>query len=96
MFKIGVTAIGKLAIGLLENLGIIDANTAKIANQAVANFAELPGRMLEMGANIMEGLKNGIVSAGNRAIAAAREIASNIGSTVKTFFNIQSPSRLIF
>lgn len=95
MFKIGVTAIGKLAIGLLENLGIIDANTAKIANQAVANFAELPGRMVEMGANIMEGLKNGIVSAGNRAIAAAREIASNIGSTVKTFFNIQSPSRLM-
>jgi hypothetical protein len=95
MFKIGVTAIGKLAIGLLENLGIIDANTAKVANQAVANFAELPGRMLEIGVNIMEGLKNGIVSAGNRAIAAAREIASSIGSTVKTFFNIQSPSRLM-
>ena len=95
MFKIGVTAIGKLAIGLLENLGIIDANTAKVANQAVANFADLPGRMLEIGVNIMEGLKNGIVSAGNRAIAAAREIASSIGSTVKTFFNIQSPSRLM-
>ncbi len=96
MFKVGATAIGKLAIGLLENLGIIDANTAKIANQAVANFAELPGRMVEMGANIMEGLKNGIVSAGNRAIAAAREISSSIAKAVSGLFKMNSPSRLMF
>lgn len=51
--------------------------------------------LLQVGKDIMQGLVNGIKSMGNQAVQAAKDIASDIGSSVKDFFGIHSPSRLM-
>lgn len=95
LFEVGVKAIGELAIGILSKLGVIDSNTAKILSSMVNSFAELPGKMLDIGIQAMSGLADGIISAGKRALDAAKNIAADIGNSIKGFFDIRSPSRLM-
>ena len=95
LFQIAVQAIGQLAIGILSKLGLIDSNTARIMQSMVDSFANLPSKLMDIGMQAMAGLANGIMSAGKRALDAAKAIASEIGSSIKGFFDIRSPSRLM-
>lgn len=50
----------------------------------------------EVGANIIRGLVNGMTSMLDSAMETARNIGSGIAGTLKSFFGIQSPSKLMF
>lgn len=95
LFQIAVQAIGQLAIGILSKLGLIDSNTARIMQSMVDSFANLPSKLMDIGMQAMAGLANGIISKGKQALDAAKNIASEIGSTIKGFFKMRSPSRLM-
>jgi phage-related minor tail protein len=49
----------------------------------------------EIGANIIQGLLNGLESMKAKVVNTAKNIASGIGDSVKDFFDIHSPSRLM-
>ncbi|ABR46658.1 phage tail tape measure protein, TP901 family [Alkaliphilus metalliredigens QYMF] len=49
----------------------------------------------EVGSDIVQGLINGITSMGSDAAQAARDVASGIGNSVKSFFGINSDSKLM-
>lgn len=49
----------------------------------------------EIGKNIMQGLTNGITSMKDSVVNAAKDVANSIGDSVKDFFGIHSPSRLM-
>ncbi|ASA25423.1 phage tail tape measure protein [Paenibacillus donghaensis] len=50
--------------------------------------------LTQIGADIMNGLKNGIKSKANELGQAAKDISSKIGESIRDFFGIHSPSRL--
>lgn len=52
--------------------------------------------LFEIGANIIRGLVNGMASMLGKAKEIASNIGNNIASTFKSFFGIQSPSKLMF
>ena len=95
LFQIAITAVGRMAIGLLSRLGLISGSTAQIMQNMVSGFASLPGKLMEMGKLAIAGLANGIKAAGAQALNAAKQIASDVGNAVKSFFDIRSPSRLM-
>lgn len=61
----------------------------------IAFFSGLPAKMTEFGANIMQGLADGITNAAGAAVNAAGQAASNVAGSVANFFGIRSPSRLM-
>lgn len=58
-------------------------------------FAGLPALMIGYGRDIVMGLARGISAAGDAAVAEAKAIASRVAGSVKGFFGIQSPSKLM-
>jgi len=51
--------------------------------------------MAEVGKNIIKGLINGIKSMKDAVVNTAKDVASSIGNSIKDFFTIKSPSRLM-
>ena len=51
--------------------------------------------MKDVGKNIIQGLINGIKSMKDAVVRAAKDVANGIGDSVKDFFGIKSPSRLM-
>lgn len=95
MLKMGVEAIGKLAVGIMTSMGVPESRARAVVAHVVGALTSLPSKMMEMGKQAIQGLADGIKAAGARALDAAKQIASDIGSAVKGFFDIQSPSRLM-
>lgn len=95
LLKMGIEAIGKLAIGIMTAMGIPEGRARAVVVSIVAALVNLPSKMMEMGKQAMQGLADGIINAGAKALDAAKQIASDIGGAVKGFFNINSPSRLM-
>ncbi|PQC13871.1 phage major capsid protein [Enterococcus faecalis] len=58
-------------------------------------FNKLPSEMNSIGANAIDGLTNGINANANSALAAARGVADQIVSTMKSAMDIHSPSRVM-
>lgn len=63
-------------------------------NNIVNTISELPGKMLEIGSNIVRGIYNGIVNAKNWIIGKIKEFASGIVDGMKNALGIHSPSTL--
>ena len=61
-------------------------------NNIVNTINELPGKMLEIGKNIVEGLWNGIMNAKNWMNQKVSQFASGILDGMKSAFGIHSPS----
>lgn len=68
----------------------------EIFNNGVTFFVTLTKRFYEFGSDLFNGLKNGIMDAGQRAIQAALDIANKVKDTVAGFFKIHSPSKVFF
>lgn len=58
-------------------------------------FASLPGNMLNIGKNIIQGLINGIMSKVQSLWAKVKEIAKHIPKWMQRFLQINSPSRVM-
>lgn len=58
-------------------------------------FAALPGQMLEIGGQIIQGLADGIMAKWEEVKQGIMDIPNNIANSFTGFFQIQSPSRLM-
>ena len=89
----GIEIIGKLVTGIITSIPKIVAALPKIFSAIKDTFARYDWKTI--GKNILEGIKNGILNAIGSVVDAAKEAASKIWETVKGFFDIGSPSRLM-
>ena len=66
-----------------------------IVDKIISAMDKLPSEMNSIGANAIDGLTNGINANANSALAAARGVADQIVSTMKSAMDIHSPSRVM-
>lgn len=88
------TAIGTFA-GMVVTYGGMAINyVATIPSRMMAFLAGLPAQMSAMGGQIMEGLKNGIMSRAESVVAGIQSVASRVKSAFTGMMGIHSPSRV--
>jgi TP901 family phage tail tape measure protein len=58
-------------------------------------FANVGDTMVQVGKDIIQGLINGIKNMASAAVQAAKDVANRVADSVKGFFGINSPSRLM-
>ena len=90
----GITIIGKLAAGLIQAIPTILGAIPQIIQAIVNAFGGYD--WASIGRNILEGIKNGILSAVDSVVSAAKQAGEAIWNGVKDFFKIESPSKLMF
>ncbi|UXZ04548.1 phage tail tape measure protein [Moraxella nasicaprae] len=76
----------------LSQLGGIARNAM---GQMVSAITSIGGRLRQAGTEIVQGLINGISSKIEGAVAKVREMASRMKNAVTSFFDINSPSRVM-
>ena len=89
----GITILGKLIAGLLQAIPTLVASIPQIIQAIVNAFGGYDWPSI--GRNILEGVKNGILSAVSSVVDAAKSAASAIWESVKSFFDMHSPSKLM-
>lgn len=78
------------------NLATAGMNAAKKLYTAVVDgLASLPGKMLEIGTNIVSGIWDGITEKTDWLLDKITGFAKNVLSAITGFFGIKSPSRLM-
>lgn len=105
-----IDAAGKAVNQFLFSIGpnlLAALNTAKqkfldlgtylegLSNQIVGFFAALPGQMLQIGGQIIDGLWNGIKSKWESVKAGVAGIANSITTSIKSTLGIHSPSKVM-
>lgn len=90
----GITIIGKLAAGLIQAIPSLVGAIPQIIQAIVNAFGGYD--WASIGRNILEGIKNGILSAVDSVVEAAKGAGEAIWNGVKDFFQIESPSKLMF
>lgn len=88
----GVELIGMLVQGLLQSIGLVLSAGGQIVDKLKAKFTEIDWG--EVGRRIIEGIKNGLASAGGMIVDAARDTARKALNAAKSFLGINSPSRV--
>ena len=89
----GIEIIGKLVVGLIQAIPKVVAAIPQIISAIKETFGNYD--WASIGKNLLEGIKNGILNAVSSVVEAAKEAAGAIWNTVKSFFDIGSPSRLM-
>ena len=87
----GILIILKLNEGLLKAIPKLIAVIPKLIQAIVNSFKKF--EWASIGKNILDGIKNGILGAITGVVNAAKEAASAIWNTIKSFFSISSPSK---
>jgi hypothetical protein len=87
----GIQIITQLIVGLIQAIPQIIAAIPQIIVSIVDAFAQYD--WLSIGVNILEGIKDGILSAVGAVIDAAKEAAGAIWDSITGFFDIHSPSK---
>ncbi|MEI3542291.1 MAG: phage tail tape measure protein [Acutalibacteraceae bacterium] len=87
------------AIGVVSEWGNQLISAGASAAQALVSrvwntICELPGRMLDIGKNLVQGLWNGISNMTSWILDKIRGFGDSIMSGIKSFFGIASPSKL--
>ena len=79
--------------GLLDCIGQLTQNIPEILNKLKDEF--LDHDWSEIGSNIIDGIKNGLVNAGKHLWDGAKETVTGLVDGITDFFGIHSPSRLM-
>lgn len=93
--NIGRTAMTGLGNAISSAIGFVKSAASKIVNAIVSAIAAIPGKMLSIGSNIVQGLWNGISDMTGWIIDKIGGFASSVVSSIKDFFGIHSPSKLM-
>ena len=87
-----------LFVALISNLpGILvelTGATATISDALLQALADLIVKFEDMGGQIMQGLADGIVNAGDAVVGTAKDVLGKIPQGAKDLFQINSPSKL--
>ncbi|MCM2506062.1 phage tail tape measure protein [Aureimonas altamirensis] len=81
--------------GFKEGVLQVIQTVKDMGQQMLAALRELPGQMLQIGKDIIQGLINGISSGKDMVVDAAKGVASSAVSGVKSLLGIHSPSRVM-
>lgn len=73
---------------------MVSTKASEIISNITGGLASLPGKMLQIGKDIVYGLINGIGSMGTALWDAAKNIAGKAVDAIKSFLGIHSPSRV--
>ena len=93
-----VAALKKLVntVKKLLKFDVSDISFGDILTRIKDAFASAPKAMKEIGANIVEGLQNGLGDRFATIVKRAKEIATMIINTIKNVLGIHSPSTVMF
>lgn len=94
ILQTGIEIIGKLITGILNAIPKIVAALPKVISAIKDTFSKYDWK--QIGTDILEGIKNGILNAVTSVVEAAKKAASSIWEAVKGFFQIGSPSKLMY
>ncbi|MBP1849697.1 hypothetical protein [Rhizobium halophytocola] len=81
--------------GMVEKLGRVSTAVKEFSRDIYQAFADLPGKMLEIGGQIIEGLWNGIKAKWDSVKSGVSNIAGSITSSIKSTLGIHSPSQVM-
>ena len=90
----GIQILGKLVAGLIRAIPQLLGAVGQIITNIVDTFKQYDWK--KIGRDILEGIKKGILDAVSSVVEAAKEVASSIWEAVTGFFEISSPSKLMF
>ncbi|MDD7732864.1 MAG: hypothetical protein PT957_03865 [Firmicutes bacterium] len=94
LLDLGVQLIAKLAAGLLRSLGGVLSNAGSVLNGLKGVFTGAIGQMFSIGSNLIRGLWNGIRDVKGWILGKIRGFVDGIVGGIKSFFGINSPSRV--
>lgn len=93
LLSAGVELIGALIEGIISLLGEVFSSGVEIGGELLDSLGDID--LFEIGANIIEGLIDGISSMASAAWEEAKSVASGIKDAVTGFLDIHSPSRVM-
>ena len=86
--------VEKLALGLIAAIPKLVLAVGQLV-VAMANALLNAGvKMMQAGANLVDGLKNGFIQSWNNFVNKVKEMAQNLINSVKNVFKISSPSKV--
>lgn len=89
----GFKILGGIITGIINCIPTLVLSLPKVFKAIIDAFLNVDWK--EVGTNILEGVKNGIIGAVDSVVDAAKKAASSIYNAVKDFFKIGSPSKLM-
>lgn len=89
----GFQLLGQVITGVINAIPQIPGAILQVINSIKEEFGKFD--WASIGKNILEGIKNGILAAVDSAVAAAKSAGQAIFDSIKGFFNIGSPSKLM-
>ena len=89
----GIELLGELIAGLISAIPDLIASIPEIISGIADTLSEYD--WLQLGCDILTGIGRGITSAVSSVVKAAKDAASSIFNSVKDFFDIGSPSKLM-
>ena len=92
ILQAGIELIGKLVAGLIQAIPKVVDGVRQIIQRIKSTFSDIDWG--EVGRRIIEGIKNGLASAGGMIVDAARDTARKALNAAKSFLGINSPSRV--
>lgn len=92
MWNAGVEWIQNLVNGILDKVADVYNSITNLVNQAKSKFTEIDWSTV--GSDIIQGVVNGLASAGGAIASKMAELAQGALDTVKSFLGIGSPSKV--
>ncbi|HDR7795309.1 TPA: carbamoyl-phosphate synthase [Bacillus luti] len=93
----GVQILKMLIQGIVSMVGsLLSTITSNVIGGIKNCFSNAGTMLLDIGKNIIQGLINGISGMVGKAVSAVKSVASNIKDGIADFFDIHSPSRLMY
>lgn len=93
IIETGIKLLLKLIEGIIKAIPKVVEAIFKIIENIIKTFTSINWK--EVGLNILEGVKNGILAGIGNVVQAAKDAAGAIFDAVKDFFQIGSPSKLM-
>ena len=87
--------IAGAADNMMTKFGELAANAKAKAAEIAQQFAALPGQMLQIGADIVSGLWQGIKTRSQWLIQQIKTFCQSVVNGIKDFFKIASPSKVM-
>ena len=89
----GIKLIGELITGVLKAIPTIVKTFAEIGKTIINTFKEIDWKSI--GKNLIDGIIKGITEAGSKIWETIKSICADVFKSVKDFFKIGSPSKLM-
>lgn len=95
LLNLGKSAISDLGGAIRNGLSTVKSAASSIFNGVIDTFKSLPSKLVSVGSDLIKGLWNGISNMSGWVIGKIQGFCSNALSSIKSFFGIKSPSRVL-